>query len=132
MTFYFSAESRPQECNVSLVEHKDSARVIQTTSVTCDGLLTELFTLSTDNMKGGVHTYSCLAQNKIGTGERAYANITIEGILNGSLVNCHAICMKIFFIAIYSQCKPSFMNLCLLFLRLLHTHTYARTHAQLV
>ena len=105
VTFYFSAESRPQECNVSLVEHKNSVHVIQTTSGTCDGSLTELFTLSTDNMKGGVHTYSCLPQNKIGPGEGAYANITIEG--NGSLVNCHVICMKRIFIGMHSLCELS-------------------------
>ena len=78
VTFYFSAKSLPQECNVSLIEHENN-RVIQTTSGACDGSLTELGNLTTGNMKGGVHTYSCLPRNRIDIGERGYANITIQG-----------------------------------------------------
>ena len=74
MTFFYSAEARPQECNVSLI-----GDVIKTVRGTCNGSLTELHTLSTAKMTGGIHSYSCLPENENGIGERAYVNITIQG-----------------------------------------------------
>ena len=82
MTFFYSAEARPQQCNVSLIEHlagKKSDDVIRTVRGTCNGSLTELHTLSTAKMTGGIHSYSCLPENEIEVGERAYVNITIRG-----------------------------------------------------